>query len=563
MIERTLPGRALALAIALLLAAASGGCDADEGEAVECPSDPGPFTLATSRVTGTVSLDEPPEEPISRGDSVVVRGTANHEDGLAIREVVVAGVSAERVEFNFKQWSATIAYEHVVLAAPANAQGQVVVEAVAIDACGNRYPFQTFALPVDQTPNLKVDALAIAVAYPGDRVTLPSNASAAATLTVTAVGRAAGARVTLAASSGRFQGVNASGQVVLVREDDEGAASATALFYADAPGIAVITATVEDQLATALVVAAAPPQLAPDRATLVPGASVEVLALTDGELARCQASPSESFEVWHGGAAIGAAAAAMERSEDGRYRLELRALAEAAEDDALTLTCVDEYGQAGSGEYALVVANPPPDVVVEGLTIDVSVPQGRDHLPASGSAAAVVTVTGEGEAANARVAVAASSGALAGAQADGTVVLAGGGGAAAATLLFTADAPGTVVLTASFGTSAFAVETVEVVAAPRLAPGGGTLLAGTSLDVVVLTRGEIASCQASPSAGITALAGSGAVIGAAPTAVGDGAGDQLVTIEVDADAEEGDTLTLTCSDVWGQFASGTFAAAAP
>ncbi|PIE21000.1 MAG: hypothetical protein CSA66_00215, partial [Proteobacteria bacterium] len=373
----------LLTALGLVASLAAGCDDADvNGQELVCPDDPGPFTLADSRVSGTAELAQALTEPLGEGDSVIIRGTATHEDGLAIREILVAGVSAEATTFNFGQWSAQLSYDSLALAAPADAAGDVVVEAVAIDACGNRYPFLEVALAIDPTPSVDVDSLTIEVTYPGGRAYVPSDESAAATLKLNATGRASGAEVTVAAATGTFQGLSAANTVRLFA-DGQDSASGTVLFYATEPGVTVITAVVDDTLAAALVVAAEAPSLAPRVATLVPGAVIEVQVLTEGALERCQATPSEVFEVRHSGVAIGAAAAAMSRDEDGAYLLEVEAAAEAAAAGSLTLTCVDEYGQAGSGHYELVVSDPPPEVEVEALRIDVEIPQGRDHLPAS------------------------------------------------------------------------------------------------------------------------------------------------------------------------------------
>ncbi|PKN55106.1 MAG: hypothetical protein CVU56_23000 [Deltaproteobacteria bacterium HGW-Deltaproteobacteria-14] len=559
---KNLTRAALALALALAPLAA---CDAaDAGEALSCPSDPGPFTLAQSRVTGTVALEALPDAPLSKGDTIVIRGTANHEDGLAIRQVVVAGVAATLNAFNFQRWTVTLSYQDLVLAGTPDAGGQVPVEAAAVDACGNRYPFEAFTLPVDLTPNIAITDLTVTATYPGERSSLPSNESAAAALTITATGRAGGAHVALHAASGKLQGVNAAGEVLLVAQPGTDVATATALFYADTPGAVVITATAEGALGSTVVTAAARPVFAPSRAVLVPSASLLALIVTDGVLDSCQASPTTGLAVRQDGSDIGTAAVAMERNELGRYQLEVAGLAGAKQADSVTVTCRDEYGQSGSGTFTLTVTNPPSDIVVDDVSLAIAVPQGRDHLPADGTATAVVTVAATGNPANARVILTASNGVLQGIGLDGGVTLgATGDGEAGATVLFTPNAAGTAVITAAYSTGATAITTVPVVAAPRLAPAGATLYAGTGLDVAVLTSGEIAGCQATPSASITVTTLDGGDVTAAPTAIGDGPGGQAVHVEAAPDAEDGASITLTCQDVWGQFASATFTATAP
>lgn len=345
----------LPLALAVALAALAPACDDLRGDELACPKESGPFTAATSRVRGTVALDAVPTAPLGPGESVIVRGTANHLDGLAIRTIRVAGVAAELGSFNFGDWSVTLPYEAVVLVAPANAQGQVVVEAVAIDACNRSYPFATFALPVDQTPQLRVDDLQLTAAYPGERGFIPADASAAVTLTVEATGRAANAKVTLATDDpqGAFQGVDDDGRVTLSGGDPEEPARATVIFYAGSPGGHVITARVEDKLASVVVRAAGAPVVSPDRATLVAGSGLDALVTAGGDLRSCQVTDRGGFSVTSAdGTAITAAPTAFERVDDA-YRLAIATDPDANETEELTILCLDAYGQIGAGRYTL------------------------------------------------------------------------------------------------------------------------------------------------------------------------------------------------------------------
>src|SRR5262245_52209957 len=93
--------------LALIACFGWAACDdsTDGTTSIECPSEEGPFLLEDSRVTGTIAFD-PPSEPLGRGDELMVTGTAFHEDGLAIREVRVAGATATRDDFNFGRWTA-------------------------------------------------------------------------------------------------------------------------------------------------------------------------------------------------------------------------------------------------------------------------------------------------------------------------------------------------------------------------------------------------------------------------------------------------------------------------
>src|SRR5690606_22165520 len=115
-------------------------------------------------------------------DTLVVRGTALHADGLAIREVLVGGVSAERTKFNFKQWAATLSYQDLVLASEPNDDGEVTVQVSAIDACGLQIPFAELQVPIDLTPNADFETLELHVAYAQDRGFIPADGSAVAVL---------------------------------------------------------------------------------------------------------------------------------------------------------------------------------------------------------------------------------------------------------------------------------------------------------------------------------------------------------------------------------------------
>jgi len=351
------------LALAALAALALAACDGAAGvDTLDCPADPGPFTLATSRVTGTVALDAPLAAPLTRGDTVVLRGTAHHEDQLALREVLVAGVSATRTTFNFGEWSASLRYEDLVLTAAPDADGNVTVPVDAIDACGLRYPITTLSLPVDLTPDLDLDTLTLTATYPGEHASIPANGTAPVTLTVVATGRAAGAAVTLAAPSGHLQGTSAASRVILLADpNDPEVASATALFYATTPGTVVLTATAEDLLATAFVTAAAAPVIAPAGATLTPGASLDLAILTDGELASCQATPSATLTATTADDTPITAAPTAVAAGPGDAAVHLAVAPEAADGDALTLTCADVWGQFAAATFTVSAPEAEPE----------------------------------------------------------------------------------------------------------------------------------------------------------------------------------------------------------
>jgi len=338
------------IGLAASLGLAGAACDEVEAPTkVECPSERGPFQLGDGRVTGTLEF-EPPEKPLTRGDVLTVQGSAHHEDGLAIREVRIAGVSAARDEFNFKGFSASVPYQNIVSAAPLSALGQVTFQAVAIDACGNRYPFAEATVDVDPTPSVDVDELTISVSYPQERTFLPADGSTPALVTITGIGRAVGATVRVSASGGELKNVDAQGDVVLsapVGTLDQG--SATVLFYGTEPGTVTLTALVENKLASELIVVAGPPALSPESASLPPGMSLEIAVEAAGDEVRCRATQGLGLAALVDGSAIDNEPVTL--SED--HALVIEASPDALDEASIAVTCVDVYGQSGTGRYSL------------------------------------------------------------------------------------------------------------------------------------------------------------------------------------------------------------------
>jgi len=333
---------------------AAGCSDLDQPTEVACPDERGPFELGEGRVSGTLEFDAP-DKPLSRGDVLTVHGTAHHEDGLAIREVRVAGVAAQRDEFNFESFSVEVPYQNVASAGPLTEQGQVTFEAVAIDACGNRYPFAVATVDVDPTPTVAVDELALEVSYPSERGFLPADGTTPALVTITGAGRAVGAVVRVSASGGELKNVDDSGDVVLsapAGTTDSG--SATVLFYGTEPGTVTITALVEDKLASGLIEVAGPPAFAPERATLVPGMSLDVTVEAAGEDVTCRATVDEDLQVLVDGTPLDIEPVSVQADEDGVRTLSLEASAEPlGSGSSVVVTCEDVYGQSGTGRYTL------------------------------------------------------------------------------------------------------------------------------------------------------------------------------------------------------------------
>lgn len=363
-------GARLLLCTALMTVGAAAGCDSvDEPLNVECPDGTGPFKLADSRITGTFAF-EPPVDPLTRGQTIFISGTAHHEDGLAIREIRVAGVAAARDEFNFARWSATVSYEAIVTASATSAESQVQLEAVAIDACGNRYPFAVGVVAVDPSPDIDVQSLSIAVEYPGSATFVPADGRAPAIVRITGTGRAAGAVVSVTTDRGDLRGLDEEGKVVLAAPAGEtGTATATLLFYGTEAGTAIVAATVEDKVAVGLVKAEGPPSLSPRLATLGAGSSLEVDVSGASEI-RCSAEVSADLQVLYGTDALGATATLIEADEAGRRVLSVQAASEPVESSVeIDVTCTDAFGQVGGGVYRLGEATfpdgggeePPPD----------------------------------------------------------------------------------------------------------------------------------------------------------------------------------------------------------
>lgn len=350
-IKRMKPMNLLALGALLPLVACDDATRSDA--AIECPSESGPFRLEDSRITGTLAF-EPPAEPLGRGDSIFVSGTAFHEDGLAIREVRVAGQSALREEFNFGRWTATVGYEAIVTSAPTSSEGQVTFQAVAIDACGKRYPFAVGVVEVDPSPHVDVDELTISVEYPEDRGFIPATGAVPAILSITGSGRASGAVIAVSADSGELRGLDDDGTVVLAAPAGElGVGQATLVFSSNEPGTATIVATVEDKLAVALVRVIGPPTLSPRRATLAAGSRIEidVAGATD---VRCTANPDEDLMVTHFDAPLSSDPMTIEVDEGGRRVLVVEAAPAPFETGIeVVVSCSDDFGQIGGGRYRL------------------------------------------------------------------------------------------------------------------------------------------------------------------------------------------------------------------
>lgn len=335
----------------ILVMCAVAACDSDDTEKVsdKCPTEAGPFSIDSSRISGSVEFT-PPDDPLSRGDSLIITGTAFHEDGLAIREVRVAGVLAQRDAFNFGRWTATVSYEAIVSSAPTT-DGQVEIEATAIDACGARYPFTTFVVPVDPTPDIDVSELTLEVTYPQELGFVPASGATPAVIKVIGTGRAVGAVVSLTVDEGTLSGLEDSGDVVLAGPAGQVAdGSATLLYYGASSGTATLVATVEDKLAVALVVVGGAPALAPRDATLAPGSTITISVSGEGEVS-CVARASEDLSITAGEVVLDIEPVVV--GEEGVRELVAAASAEPLSDTEVVVTCTDAFGQSGTGRYRI------------------------------------------------------------------------------------------------------------------------------------------------------------------------------------------------------------------
>jgi hypothetical protein len=333
------------------------GCDEMQTvDAIECPAARGPFTLDTSRITGTVTFD-PPAAPLTRGDTLVIDGSAHHEDGLAIHDVRVGSTSVEKLGFNYATWRGTLTWEQIIGVATIDAQGDGSITVSALDACGNLYPFATFEVPIDPNPNIRIDSLAISVAYPGETTSLPANGRTQAIVTVSAEGRAVGARVVVKTSAGSFQGLGSEGEVVLTAPfGDATTARAELLYTTTEPGAALLTAEVKNILASGVLRAVGMPVFAPASGVLQPGNSLVLTVRAEGGLAQCFARADSGWFAVIDETPLdlqGLDVAEMAADDGTRVAITIAADALAEPGAAVVLSCEDVHGQTGGARFEI------------------------------------------------------------------------------------------------------------------------------------------------------------------------------------------------------------------
>lgn len=249
-----------------------------------------------------------------------------------------------------------------------------------------------------------------------------------------------------------------------------------------------------------------------------------------------------NFSTWSVTVPIGALAA-LPKGEDGKVAVSVKAT-----DACLRTHEVDSF---------TLLVDPNPEINVQTLELAVELPGGESYLPASGNIPAVIELTANPEAANAAVTLSATQGTFKGTT-DHQLLLAGDRKQPArATALFIPSSPGTVVVTAA-AKQVTKLATLKVVGAPSLFPAGATLSPGQTVRVSVLTEGRIAACQATPATGLSVK--SGEVDLMSTPGGSDVTQDNLVDIDISAAAgatEKAETQ-VTCRDVYGQAATGTF-----
>lgn len=320
-----------------------------DSDSAETPDATSRCSAATAgQVTGTIISG--PTARIVRSE-IVVRGTASHSEGRAIRNIRVAGVRATNDEFNFGAWSVTLPIS--LLATLEGSEGdadRVTIEVVAEDSCDSEFAIDSFDITVDRTPEVVVERLDLAVGYPTADNYLPASGQVPGTLTITANPDATGAVVDLSSASGTFTGTQ--GGKATLGGDGTSDATVTVLFSSDTAGELLVTATAEGEVGAAVVRVAGPPSLVPSSATLGAGQEIPVVVLTEGAVPTCQATPAQELTVESGGANLMEAPAGTDTTGDGKVDIQVSAADTLTAATETTITCSDPFGQFSTGTYS-------------------------------------------------------------------------------------------------------------------------------------------------------------------------------------------------------------------
>lgn len=324
-------------------------------------------------VSGTVVFT-PPAVPLDPDHPTIsIKGTALHDAGLAIRHVYVGGVEAAKKAFNFGKWEVTLDYSdlldlEVIEATDDREFDRVRVAAVAVDVCGLATEFDDFTLPVDLTPNIRLDTLAIKVTPPLGRAYLPADGSQPGTVEVMGQpGKSSGTTVNLHATSGSFMTTGNIASVTLAAAIGADMATGTLLYYGGQPGApgipgtVLFTANAEGLVATTSVKVAGPPTILPSAATLVPGTTLQLTVMSDGKVARCGATPRPGVSITSGSEDITLTQAANDSNGDGHPDIDIEVADEIEAAVSLTIYCSDDYQQESSAVYQVKLPEPPPE----------------------------------------------------------------------------------------------------------------------------------------------------------------------------------------------------------
>jgi hypothetical protein len=265
--------------------------------------------------------------------------------------VLVAGVPAMSVGFNFRSWSALVPIGALAsITDPAT--HTALIEVTALDACGRSTELESpLSVVLDPVPGLDVRELAVAVEYPGNVGFIPANGINAARLTITGSPNAAGATVVLSSpAGGNFMG--AATTTAVLQLDAENRTSARVDYASMQPGTNLVEARLSNGSisTTAAVRVSDPPVFHPSDRTLTAGAQLGVAVISEGVLQSCQASPSAGFDVTLG----------LDDLMAGGIQLDAISsvdLIVAAHSDAMnstvTVSCTDVFGQIGSATYSV------------------------------------------------------------------------------------------------------------------------------------------------------------------------------------------------------------------
>jgi len=303
-------------------------------------------------------------------NDLIVRGTAEHTGGLAIRKIMVSGVTATQDEdegFNFDTWEAVLTFDRLLALVGASEDNTITIEVTAIDSCDRTSTIGTVDVEISLTPDVVVKQLAITATIPGidatdpsDGYYLPADGNVPAIVTITGNPEAANAKVALEASHGTLSGgaEGFEGLSVTLTGDGIEPAKATLLYTSETAGVALLSATSGKTVATKLLTVAGAPALIPSGGALLKGQQIRVTVFTDGQLEACQATPAVGLSVTSAGDNLMAAPGGEITSEG---RIEIDVLATEDVEASTVVTCVDIYGQASTGEYSVDLLPPPDD----------------------------------------------------------------------------------------------------------------------------------------------------------------------------------------------------------